>query len=85
LKTKTTPAMSESTVWEPAYDNHLRSGAPFVAALCRGCGLRGCGGVNFEGVGDMNSLLDALILGVLVVALSVITSEHEKLFDYMGF
>jgi hypothetical protein len=32
----------------------------------------------------MNSLLDALILGVLVVALSVITSEHEKLFDYMG-
>jgi hypothetical protein len=56
-----------------------------VAALRRGCGLRVCGGINFEVVGDMNSLLDALILGVLIVALLVITSEHEQFFTYMGF
>jgi hypothetical protein len=56
-----------------------------VAALRRGCCLRGCGGINFEGIGDMNSLLDALILGVLIVALSVITSDYEQLFEYMGF
>jgi hypothetical protein len=77
--------MSESTVWKTAYGNHLRPGAAFVAAVRRGCGLRGCGWINFEGVGDMNSLLDALILGVLIVALSVITSDYEQLFEYMGF
>jgi hypothetical protein len=77
--------MSGSTASEPCGDYHLHTRAPFVAALRRGCGLRGCGWVNFEGVGDMNSLLDALILGVLVVALSVITSEHEQFFTYMGF
>jgi hypothetical protein len=77
--------MSGSTVWEPCDDNHLCPGAPLVAALRRGCGLWGCGGINFEGVRDMNSLLDALILAVLIIALSVVTSEHEKLFTYMGF
>ena len=85
MKTKTTPAMRDSTASEPCGDYHLRPGAPFVAALRRGCGLRGCGWVNFEGVGVMNSLLDALILGVLIVALLVITSEHEQFFTYMGF
>ena len=56
-----------------------------MAAVRRGCGLRGCGWINFEGVGVMNSLFDALILAVLIIALSVVTSEHEKLFTYMGF
>ena len=56
-----------------------------MAALCRGCGLRGCGGVNFEGIWVMNSLFDAFVVGALIVAASVVTSEHEKFLEYMGF
>jgi len=33
----------------------------------------------------LNTITDAILLGLLLLAVSLVTSEHERLFDYMGF